>query len=155
MYNQENKICSFSVNDYHLATILMPYIYEAINEGKKIITFFERDLKEISEKVINTNPLFWKNKDKFEKNIELEKTHFDKLAEKFENIKDNDIVIVVGKIDFIERINRLVINFHTKFTLVNCFDIGEIAKDENFKISDYGKILNTKGLEEIPKPNFV
>lgn len=154
MYNQENMICSFCVNDYHLAVMLVPYIYEAINEGKKVITFFDRDLEEISKKVILTNRKFWEKEDYF-KEIDWKKTRFDKLAEKFENVQNEDVVIVVGKDDFIDRINRLLINFHTNFTLVNCFDVSEIAKNENFKITNYSKILNTKGLEKIEKEDFV
>ena len=154
MYNQEDMICSFCVNDYHLAVMLVPYIYEAINEGKKVITFFDRDLEEISKKVILTNRKFWEKEDYF-KEIDWKKTRFDKLAEKFENVQNEDVVIVVGKDDFIDRINRLLINFHTNFTLVNCFDVSEIAKNENFKITNYSKILNTKGLEKIEKEDFV
>ena len=154
MYNQDEMICSFCVNDYHLAVMIVPYIYKAIKEEKKVVTFFDRDLEEISNKVINTNKKFWKNSNSF-KEVDLSKTKFDKLAEKFENVQDNDIVIVAGKDDFIERINRLLINFHTNFTIVNCFNISDIAKNENFKISEYGKILNTKGLERIDKLDLV
>ena len=154
MYNQENMICSFCVNDYHLVVMIVPYIYEAINEGKRVITFFDRDLDEISKKVILTNQKFWEKEEIFKK-VDFRKTRFDRLAEKFENVQNEDIVIVAGKEDFIERINRLLINFHTNFTLVNCFDISDIAKNENFKITDYSKILNTKGLEKIEKENLV
>ena len=154
MYNQEDMICSFCVNDYHLAVMLVPYIYEAINEGRKVITFFDRSLEDIIKKVILTNQKFWKNEECFN-NIDFGKNRFDKLAEKFEKVQNSDVVIVVGKDDFIERINRLLINFHTNFTLLNCFNISDIAKNENFKISNYSKILNTKGLEKIEKVDLV
>ena len=45
MYSQEDMICSFCVNDYHLAVMIVPYIYRVINEGKKVITFFDKDLE--------------------------------------------------------------------------------------------------------------
>ncbi|MBR2290679.1 MAG: hypothetical protein IJ867_08990 [Clostridia bacterium] len=154
MYTKDDMICSFCVNDYHLAVMLIPYIYEAINEGKKVVTFFDRDLEAISRKVIDTNKKFWENQVIFEK-VDLQKTRFDRLSEKFENVQDNDIIIVAGKDDFIERMNRLLINFHTNFTIVNCFNISDIAKNENFKISDYAKILNTKGLEETQNYDLV
>ena len=154
MYNQEDMICSFCVNDYHLAVMLVPYIYEAINGGKKVITFFDRSLEDIFKKVTLTNKKFWENQEVL-KSIDLSKTRFDKLADKFENVQNNDIVIVAGNDDFIERINRLLINFHTNFTLINCFNISDVAKNENFKISNYSKILNTKGLEKIEKMDLV
>ncbi len=154
MYSQEDMICSFCVNDYHLAVMIVPYIYRVINEGKKVITFFDKDLEEIINKVIITNKEFWENQKVFNE-VDWKKTRFDKLSKKFENAQDEDVVIVAGKDDFIDRINRLLVNFHTNFTLVNCFDVSDIAKNENFKISDYSKILNTKGLEKIEKENFV
>ena len=154
MYNKEEMICSFCVNDYHLAVMLMPYIYEAMNEGKKVITFFDRNLEGIAKRVISTSRKFWE-KDVFWNKINWEKTRFDKLSRKFEGTKDNDVVIIAGNDDFIERMNRLIMNFHTNFTIVNCFYVSDIAKNENFKISDYSKILNTKGLENIEKFDFV
>ena len=154
MYREEDMICSFCVNDYHLAVMIIPYIYEAINEGKKVITFFDRDLETISKKVIDTNQKFWENQECFEK-IDFKKTRFDKLSEKFENVKDNDIAVIAGQDIFIERINKLLINFHTNFTIVNCFNVSDIAKNENFKITSYSKILNTKGLEKIEKLDLV
>ena len=154
MYNREDMICSFCVNDYHLAMMLVPYIYEVINEGKRVITFLDRDLEEVVEKVIVTNKKYWDDIEKF-KDIDWRKTRFDKLSDKFRNIENSDVVIIAGKNIFIERTNRLLINFHINFTIVNCFNIVDIEKDENFKISDYAKILNTKGLEKIEDMNLV
>lgn len=154
MYCKENMICSFCVNDYHLAVMLMPYIYEAVEEEKNVVTFFDRDLVEITNKVIATNKKFWENEKKLNK-IDWKKTRFDKIAEKFENAQDNDIIIVAGKDEFIERMNRLLINFHINFTIVNCFYVSDIAKNDSFKLSDYSKILNTKGLENIEAFDFV
>lgn len=154
MYNLENKICSFNVNEYHLATILMPYIYETINEGNKIITFFEKDLRDVCKKVINTNSMFWKNKEVFD-SVEWRKLEIEKISEKFKLAEDNDIVIVAGKEEFIEKINRLVLNFHTNFTLVNCFEINELNKNLEEQVKKYSKILNTKGLKEIKEVYLV
>ena len=154
MYNQEDMICSFCVNDYHLAVMITSYIYEEINQGRKIITFFDRDLEEYFKKVIDTNKKFWDDEKIFE-GVDFKKTRFDKLSEKFENAQDNDIVVVSGNDDFIDRVNRLLLNFHINFTLINCFNVSDIIKNENFKISDYSKILNTKGLEKIEKEDLV
>lgn len=154
MYNLDNKICAFNVNEFHLMTILMPYIYEAVNEEKKVITFFEKDLQKIYEKVLNTNSLFWKNREKLDE-IDWNKLEIDRLAEKFNNTKDYDIVIIAGKEEFIKRLNRLILNFHTNFTIVNCFEIDDFDKDLENLLSEYGKVLNTKGVTEIKKIDFV
>lgn len=154
MYREEDMICSFCVNDYHLAVILVPYVYEAVNKGKKVLTFFDRDLEDVSNKVIATNKEFWKDQEVLD-NIDFGKTKFNKLSEKFENVQDGDIAIIAGDEDFIERMNKLLTNFHTNFTIVNCFNVSDIAKNENFKITDYAKILNTKGLKKIEKLDLV
>jgi len=127
----ENKICSFNVNEYHLVTILMPYIYESIKETKKIVTFFEKDLRAIYEKILNTNMMFWKKRKKFDE-IDWNRLEINEISKKFEDLKENDIIIVAGKDEFIERINKLILNFHTNFTLVNCFEICS-----NIKKMDY------------------
>lgn len=142
----ENKICGFNVNEFHLVTMIMPYIYEKVNEGKVVSTFFEKDVQEIYNKVLNINEVFWKNKEKLEK-IDWNKTNSNNLPEKFE--KEADIVIVAGKKEYIDKINSLVINFHTKFTLVNCFEIDDFNNNLESIIKNYDKILCTKGIREI------
>ena len=129
MYNLENKICGFNVNEFHLVTMLMPYIYEVINEGKNVITFFEKDLREIYEKISNVNSLYWKNKD-----------NLDKIE---------DIIVIAGKKDFIEKINSLVFNFDANFTLINCFEIDDFNENLEKIIKSYDKILYTNGIREI------
>jgi len=154
MYNRDDMICSFCVNDYHLAVMLMPYIYEEKNKGKKVVTFFEKDLTSIALKVFNTNENYWTNEEIF-KSIDWSKIEFDKIAKKFENVKDDDIIVIAGKDVFIERMNKLLLNFHINFTILNCYNISDIAKNENFKITEYSKLLNTKGLKEIEKLDLV
>jgi len=83
----ENKICSFNVNEYHLVTILMPYIYESIKETKKIVTFFEKDLRAIYEKILNTNMMFWKKRKKFDE-IDWNRLEINEISKKFEDLKD-------------------------------------------------------------------
>ncbi len=142
----ENKICGFNVNEFHLVTMIMPYIYEKINEEKTISTFFEKDVQEIYNKVLNINEKFWKNKEKLDE-IDWKKTEINNISEKFNS--EVDIVIVAGRKDFIDKINRLVINFHTKFTLVNCFEIDDFNKNLENIVKKYDKVLCTKGVREI------
>ena len=142
----ENKICGFNVNEFHLVTMIMPYIYEKVNEGKVVSTFFEKDVQEIYNKVLNINEVFWKNKEKLDK-IDWNKTNSNNLPDKFE--QEADIVIVAGKKEYIDKINTLVINFHTKFTLVNCFEIDDFNNNLESIIKNYDKIFCTKGIREI------
>ena len=41
---RKEKICSFYVSDFHLITILLPYINEKILEEKEIITILQNDV---------------------------------------------------------------------------------------------------------------
>ena len=141
----EDKICGFNVNEFHLVTMIMPYIYEEMNEGKKIATFWEKDLNNIYEKLVNINELYWKNKEKFDK-IDWGKIEVEKLSEKF--VEESDIVIIAGSRKFIDRINSLVLNFHTNFTLVNCFEIDDFNNDLENITKNYNKILCTSGVRE-------
>ena len=40
------KLCSFYVSDWHLVTMLLPYISKKVNEEAKIATILEKDLKQ-------------------------------------------------------------------------------------------------------------
>ena len=46
------KVCSFYVSDWHLTTMLLPHINEKVNEGVKITTILENDLRENIEKLL-------------------------------------------------------------------------------------------------------
>ena len=141
----EDKICGFNVNEFHLVTMIMPYIYEKIEEGKIVSTFFEKDVQDIYERILNVNEKFWKNRAKLDE-IDWNKTEISNIAEKFN--READIVIVAGSKEFIERINCLAVNFHTKFTLVNCYEVDDFNKNLEEIVKEYDKILCTKGVRE-------
>ena len=44
--NNFTKLCSFYVSDWHLVTMLLPYINKKINEQAKIATILENDIQE-------------------------------------------------------------------------------------------------------------
>ena len=56
------KLCSFYVSDWHLATMILPYINSKIEKNVKIIPVLENDLKENIK--ILVEKLNLKNKDK-------------------------------------------------------------------------------------------
>ena len=143
MYKKSEKVCSFYISEAHLVTILIPYIYKNIEKGNKIETFFEENLEEIFNKINLGNGF---NKDSFQ-NIDWTKLKQEELSKKFES--DTDIIIVAGKMDFINHINRLVLNFHTNFTLVNCYNVKDLNSNMSDIIEQYGEVLYTSGVEEI------
>ena len=56
------KICSFYVSDWHLVTMLLPYINKEINEKANIITILEKDIEQNIKTLIDKLNL--KNKQK-------------------------------------------------------------------------------------------
>ena len=142
MYKSE-MICGFYISEPHLTAILIPYIYKQLKDGKKIETFFEEDLESIFDSISLKNSF---NRDVF-KGVDWKKLKQEELSKKFE--EEKDIVLVAGKSNFINHINRLVLNFHTNFTLVNCFNVKELNQNISGIIEDYGKVLYTSGVEEV------
>ena len=142
MYKSE-MICGFYISEPHLTAILIPYIYKQLKDGKKIETFFEEDLESILDSISLKNSF---NRDVF-KGVDWKKLKQEELSKKFE--EEKDIVLVAGKSNFINHINRLVLNFHTNFTLVNCFNVKELNQNISGIIEDYGKVLYTSGVEEV------
>lgn len=142
MYKSE-MICGFYISEPHLIAILIPYIYKQLKDGKKIETFFEEDLEDIFNSINLKNSF---NRDVF-KHVDWKKLKQEELSKKFE--EDKDIILVAGKSNFINHINRLVLNFHTNFTLINCFNVKELNQNISGIIEEYGKVLYTSGIEEV------
>ena len=46
------KLCSFYVSDWHLVTMLLPYLNEEINKENKIVTLLETNIKEKVETLV-------------------------------------------------------------------------------------------------------
>ena len=47
------KICSFSVSNWHLITMLAPYLSKELENGHQICTFFETDMEEMMEEFLS------------------------------------------------------------------------------------------------------
>ncbi len=157
--NHLTKLCSFYVSEWHLVTMLLPYLNEKVNEEAKIAIVFERDITEnIStllkklnlknkEKILN---LSWKQKDEIKNKInELEE-------------KQELIIFINGSKEFIEKQNiKLSRYFETHLIkhpikIINCYEV--MAFDGNIEqvLEAHDKVLNTSGEREIAEifPDF-
>ena len=76
--NNIEKICSFYVSDWHLVTMLLPYINKQINEKANIITILENDIEENIKTLIKRLNL--KNEEKI-LNLNWKKTNGIKYSE--------------------------------------------------------------------------
>lgn len=159
-YTNDNikKICNFYVSDWHLAVMLLPYISKEINEGVKITTIFERNIRDNIEKLVerlnlkNESEILqinWSNKnsDSIEKYIQ------ENLNEKGENL-----FIINGDKKYIEDSNeklfKCIKEKGLKNSLVKIVDCYEVNKNEEKMyniIKMHDSILNTSGEHEIEK----
>lgn len=156
MKNQKNKVtklCSFYVSDWHLVTMLLPYINKKINEEVEIATVLENNIEnnvktlveklnlKNSEKILKIN---WKNE---RRNIE----------EIIKNEKET-LIIVNGNKEFINNMNEEICSYleeneeeykNTSIKIVNCYEIIEFNGSIIEILDNHSKILNTSGEKEI------
>ena len=144
------KLCSFYVSDWHLVTMLLPYINQKINEQAKIATILEKNIKsnvttlveklnlKNKEKILNLN---WKKNEKL--NINELKQNQDVIifvngTEKFIEKKNN-------KLEIYDKLHSL----KNKIKIVNCYEITNYKGSITEILDKHDKILNTSGEREI------
>lgn len=101
------KICSFYVSDWHLVTMLLPYINKKIEEKSKITTILEKDIESNIETLVEKL-----NLKKSEKILEInwkkqEVKKYSKLAQILSkqidyNVTEN-IILVNGTKEYIDK----------------------------------------------------
>lgn len=139
---RNEKLCSFYVSDFHLITILLPYINGKILEGKEIITIFQNDVSKSIKRYLKNI-----------KNLNIEKERILdigwKEAKKVKklNLKEK-IIIVSGEEDFVRSVNEEIIEDANNFELLNCYKI--INTEDISRIStEYSIFLNTSGKTDL------
>ena len=159
--NNIEKICSFYVSDWHLVTMLLPYINKQINEKANIITILENDIEENIKILIKKLNL--KNEEKILK-LNWKKTNGIKYSEiegKLKNLKKEQILNVVfinGKKEYIDITNKNIEKFlsenknkykNINIKVINCFEVSEFNINMQEILHNHDKILNTSGEKEI------
>ena len=150
--NNLTKLCSFYVSDWHLVTMLLPYINQKINEQAKIATILEKDIKQNVETLVEKLNL--KNKEKI---LKLNWSTQDKVKAKINELEKNQelIIFINGSKEFIEKNNeKLTKYFQThlirnEIKIINCYEVIEFNGDILEILDEHDKILNTSGEKEI------
>ncbi len=146
------KLCSFYVSDWHLVTMLLPYISKKVNEEAKIATILEKDLKQ--NIVTLVEKLNLKNKEEI-LNLNWNKNERIKNILNELNEKQEFIIFINGSKEFIERQNiKLEKYFQThliknKIKIINCYEITKYEGNVSKILDEHDKILNTSGEKEI------
>ena len=139
----KKKFCSFYVSEYHLLTILLPYIDEQIKNNQNVEVILEEDIIDSVKKYIKRNERFNTNKII---NLNWKKNKKDDLK-----IKENvDVAIIVGKEDFIKKVNYINEENVTLKEFVNCYNI-ETLSNLNEVVKEHSFVLKTSGLCEFKK----
>lgn len=140
---KKKSFCSFYVSEYHLLTILLPYINEQISNSKNIEVILENDMIEYVKKYLKRNEVFNISK--------IIKLNWKKSKKDGVEIKEGtDIVVVCGKEDFIEKINEKMEESGKVKEVINCFNIESLSNLEEV-VKGHDFVLRTNGLCEIKK----
>ena len=159
--NNIEKLCSFYVSDWHLVTMLLPYINKEINEKANIITILEKDIDKNVETLINKLNL--KNREKI-LNLNWKKTNGIKYSEVKKNINKEiledklNIIFINGKKSYMDMVNKNIdklLSENSKkykeinIKIINCFEVGDFNMNILDILSEHSKILNTSGEKAI------
>lgn len=150
--NNLTKLCSFYVSDWHLVTMLLPYINQKINEQAKIATILEKDIEE--NVVTLVEKLNLKNKEKI---LNLNWSKRSEIISKINEIENNQelIIFINGSKEFIEKINKKITKYFEtdlkvkNVKIVNCYEVIEFNGSIQEILDSHDKILNTSGEKEI------
>ena len=156
------KLCSFYVSDWHLTTMILPYINSKIEKDVNVVPVLENKLEENikilveklnlknKEKILSIN---WKNLDSIKyENIE------NKLNEELnKNNKNNEteiIILVNGSKEYIEKNNSniekwLETSKISKLKIINFFEVTDFNNNIVEILSNHNKVFNTSGEKEI------
>ncbi len=139
---EKKKICSFFVSEYHLLTILLPYINEKMSENKKVELMLEKDM-------IDKTKQYLKKVSEFE-NYKYLKLGWKKNRVEEASSKTGKIFIIIGNMEYIEKVNKLIENKNEIEEIVNCYNIENLGNLSEI-VAEHDFVLKTSGKSEISK----
>ena len=159
--NNIERLCSFYVSDWHLVTMLLPYINKQIDEKANVVTLLENDIEENMKTLVKKLNL--KNESKILK-INWNKTNgikYSELKNKMKELKKEDILNVIfinGSKSYIDLTNKNIEKFlqdnakkykEVNIKIIDCFEVSEFNVNMQEILHTHDKILNTSGEREI------
>lgn len=159
--NGVKRICSFCVSNWHLVTMLMPYISQKI-ENENVVMLLEEDMSEIASEFLKHITLEDKLKEMFE-NLKWQKTSCkysavkEMLTESVKQRKDVNFIIF-GSEEYIKKMNENInkwMNNNKKalqnifVQIIDAYEVMQFNNNLNDILSVHDKILNTSGEKKI------
>ena len=159
--NDVERLCSFYVSDWHLVTMLLPYINKEINEKANIITILENDIEENIK--ILTKKLNLKNEEKifnlnWKKTNGIKYTEIENKMKKLEKDEVLNVIFINGNKNYIDLTNKNIDKFlkenkekykKINIKIIDCYEVGEFNINMREILDKHNKILNTSGEKEI------
>lgn len=152
------KLCSFYVSDWHLVTMILPYINKEINEKANIITVLEKNIEENIKTLISKLNL--KNEEEI-LNIDWRVSQGRKYTEVNQRLNKNvkkesecNIIFVSGSKEYIDCVNKNVDKWmqenvdkfeKTSFKVIHCYEVTEFNSSIHEILDTHDKVLNTAG----------
>lgn len=152
------KSCSFYVSEWHLVTMILPYINKELNEKANIITVLEKNIEDNIKTLMSKLSL--KNEKKileidWKNSQGLKYSELDKRLKRFINQNNTtNIIFVSGSKSYIDFVNQNVDKWicknvdnkkNIKFKIVNCYEVTEFNSSIKEILDMHHKILNTAG----------
>ncbi len=163
--NKISKVCGFYVNDWHLTTMLLPYVNKTVNENEKVLTILEVGIKDKVEELLSKMNLKPETQNKIlEINWSGNKTcNYSKIKEQIKQLA-NDVqainIITTGTQDYINKANiniQKLLNEITgkKVTIIDCYDATLYKEIDNI-LDEHEFVLNASGIKKIEEvfPNY-
>lgn len=150
-----DKICSFYISDYHFEMISLPYINKKIEEEKEVIILTENNLEKTINKLISNINLNQKKKEKILK-LDWNNNDFNKFKLINDNIENNRkmVIIIKGNEKYIKNINKNIEKLtieETQTQVIDCYNIEDISEKMDEIVSNYNRVLSTKGEKILKK----
>ncbi len=148
MKNQ--KICTFFVSEYHLLTIILPYINKTINEEKDVAVILERDITKSVKKYLKIVEQYDFNAEKL-LSLDWKK----ESKEIYQRDLSNSEVFIIGSQKFIKKINSKL-NVKVTSKIIDCYyinkleNINKIPENYEYVLKTYGicDIKNSQNIQE-------
>ena len=151
------KLCSFYVSNWHLVTMLLPYINHQIDENLKIITILENDIEQYIQTLVKKLNL--KNKNEI-LNIKWTSIKSKKYSDITKKLKDEikadtkNLILINGSLSYIEKNNANIEKWLEKSNtqsvkIIDLFEVTEFNSNIMKILDAHDKVLNTSGEKEI------
>ena len=142
-----NKMCSFYVNDWHLTMMILPYIKDKIESNENVIIISNENLENNIRTLLNKLNL----KQEIKEKINEIGSNIVKEEDVKENINAFNNILIVGKEEFINTINKKIEAKITKenINIIDCYEVMDFNKNIEQILRSHEKLINTSGEKNI------